>query len=165
MKDNFNNEKTNDKIEINYYDAINKQNIKILVNAETKSFMDENNKYLHDQNCEIKRNECPYNSKTDDPIIGFEDEFENIFENSLEKDLEEVLQETIDQIYQNKEKTEKLKKYFSEHILMFTEKELIVVFLLYYLDFRPKAIAKYLKISKQRMHSLIKQMKEKLAKT
>jgi len=141
-------------VEIKYKDSITNETIKVKVTPEVKKFLKENDAYLKKQRNEILKNECPYKPELDDLLVE-EDKHE-------EGNLEEEYQKTIDQIYKNKENFEKIQKFFKKHIFEFSQNEVIILFLSYYLGFSRPEIKKYFGLTKQRIHSLITQIEQKL---
>jgi len=145
-----------DLVEIEYKDAITNEVIKVKVTPEVKKFLKENDTYLRKQRREILKNECPYKPEIDDLLVEEEQHEEG--------NLEEEYLKTIDQIYENKEKIEKIQKFFKKHIFEFSQNEVIILFLSYYLGFSRTEIKKYFGLTKQRIHSLITQIEQKLKK-
>ena len=117
------------------------------------------------QKSNIKEFECPYNPKTDDPIDEQNDiedfEYE---ETDFEKQLEDALQEMVDKMAQNKENSEKVKKIISNSLYELTEKQLVTIFLYYYLDLTEQEIAYYFNVSRQRIHSALNRISKKIFK-
>ena len=145
-----------DLVEIEYKDSITNEVVKVKVTPEVKKFLKENDTYLRKQRREILKNECPYKPEIDDLLVEEEQHEEG--------NLEEEYLKTIDQIYENKEKIEKIQKFFKKHIFEFSQNEVIILFLSYYLGFSRTEIKKYFGLTKQRIHSLITQIEQKLKK-
>jgi len=145
-----------DLVEIEYKDSITNEVVKVKVTPEVKKFLKENDTYLRKQRREISKNECPYKPEIDDLLVEENTHPESSFE-------EEYLK-VVDKINQNKEDFEKIQKYFKKNIYKFTQNEVIVLFLSYYLGFSRTEIKKYFGLTKQRIYSLITQIEQKLKK-
>ena len=143
-------------VEIEYKDSITNETIKVKVTPEVKKFLKENDAYLRKQRNEILKNECPYKPELDNLLVE-----ENRHEEVI---LEEEYSKVVDKINQNKEDFEKIQKYFKKNIYKFTQNEVIVLFLSYYLGFSRTEIKKYFGLTKQRIYSLITQIEQKLKK-
>lgn len=161
-------EKTKDQEEIiEFYYEDKESKTKLLIKDKRKIHVAimEMDLYEMKQHDDIVRNECPYNPKTDDPIDEQNDieEFE-YEETEFEKQLEDALQEMVDKMAQNKENSEKIKKIISDSLNILTEKQLITIFLYYYLDLSIQEIANYFEVSRQRIHTAIERINKKLFK-
>ncbi len=152
-------------IEFEYYDRINKQKVIIKDKRKIKVALLEMEEYERKQRSDILENECPYDPKTDDRIDESQDPESIIIEREeFEELLEDVLQEMADKIHQNQEERKKIIKFFSEHIFEFTEKQMILIFLRYYLDFSVSTIIDFLHISKQTFSKHIERIEKKFKK-
>lgn len=143
-------------IEFEYYDRINKKKVVIKDKRKIKTALDEMETYERKQRDVITKNECQFNEETDEFYISPEMQ-------QFELDLESAFQEVVDQISQKEQNSQKIKNYLKEHITSLTEKQLIVLFLHYYLDFTLLEISQILNTTKQRISQLHKKIKKKLA--
>jgi len=160
MKDEISQTNTNldpeEIIEFEYYDRINKKKVVIKDKRKIKTALDEMETYERKQRDVITKNECQFNEETDEFYISPEMQ-------QFELDLESAFQEVVDQISQKEQNSQKIKNYLKEHIASLTEKQLIVLFLHYYLDFTFLEISHILNTTKQRISQLHKKIKKKLA--
>ena len=146
-------------IEFYYHDKESKTKILIKDKRKIKVALMEMEEYERKQRSDIMEFECPYNAKTDDPVV--EDEYE---ETKFEQNLEDALQEMANKISEFYANSEKISKYFKKHISEFTEKQLLLVFIRYYLDFSITEIAQILGSSKSTISAHIDRIEAKFKK-
>lgn len=128
-------------IDFEYFDKLNNRKVVIHDKRKIKVALMEMDEFDKKQKDEIARNECPYNSRTDDPVE--EQDFDLEYEPSeFELSLEDALQEACNKIYEMREKSQIISKIFKNHFKEFTFGELFTIFLYYYLDFSKSEIAK-----------------------
>ena len=151
-------------IEFYYHDKESKTKILIKDKRKIKVALMEMEEYERKQRSDIMEFECPYNAKTDDPVS--EDDYDEIEykQTEFEKNLEDALQEMVDKMANDKENSQKIKKIISESLDELTQKQLITIFLYYYLDLSETQIADYLGVSRQRIYSQIDRISKKLFK-
>lgn len=131
-------------IEFYYIDKESHTKILVKDKRKIKVALMEMDEYERKLRSDIMENECPYNSKTDDPIE------ENVYEeiesdpSDFEKNLEDALQEMVNKMSEINESKKKISKFFADNIEEFTEKQIILIFLRYYLDFSNAKIAELL---------------------
>ena len=148
-------------IEFYYHDKESKTKILVKDKRKIKVALMEMEEYERKQHNDIIRNECPYNPKTDDRIDEDEYEYE---ETRFERDLESALQEMVDKMANDKENSQKIKKIILDCLDDLTQKQLITIFLYYYMELSEAQIATYLGVSRQRIHSQIDRISKKLFK-
>lgn len=152
-------------IEFNYYDKINRKNVVIKDKRKIKVALMELDEQERKQRKEIFEKECPYNPKTDDCTYNNQNPEDTFLSNSeVEELLEDVLQEMADKMIEKQEGNKKLLKFFSDNIFEFTQKQLIIVFLKYYLDFNNVQISQYMNIKKQTLTRHIERIESKFKK-
>ena len=151
-------------IEFYYHDKESKTKILIKDKRKIKVALMEMEEYERKQRSDIMEFECPYNAKTDDPVS--EDDYDEIEyeQTEFEKNLEDVLQEMVDKIANDKENSQKIKKIILESLDDLTQKQLITIFLYYYMELSETQIADYLGVSRQRIYSQIDRISKKLFK-
>lgn len=113
---------------------------------------------------DIMENECPYNQRTDDPIDENQDLDFEYEPSKFELDLEDALQEMVDKIAESKENFKKIQKIISENLNLLTHKQLITIYLYYYLELSEQEIGDYFGVSRQRIHAQIDRISKKLFK-
>ena len=148
-------------IEFYYHDKESKTKILIKDKRKIKVALMEMEEYERKQRSDIMEFECPYNAKTDDPVVEDEYEYE---ETQFERDLESALQEMVDKIANDKENSQKIKKIILDSLDDLTQKQLITIFLYYYMELSEAQIATYLGVSRQRIYSQIDRISKKLFK-
>lgn len=148
-------------IEFYYHDKESKTKILIKDKRKIKVALMEMEEYERKQRNDIMGFECPYNAKTDDPATEDEYEYE---QTEFEKNLEDALQEVVDKIANDKENSQKIKKIILESLDELTQKQLITIFLYYYMELSEAQIATYLGVSRQRIYSQIDRISKKLFK-
>ena len=152
---------------IDFYYIDKESHTKILVHdkRKVKVALMEMEEYERKQKNDIASFECPYNPKTDD-IIDKQNDIEDFEyeQTEFERDLESALQEVVDKITQDKENSEKIKKIIINVLNELTHKQLITIFLYYYLNFTEQEIGDYLHVTRQRIHTQINRINKKLFK-
>lgn len=149
---------------IDFYYIDKESHTKILVHDKRKikvalMEMDEYERKLND---DIARYECPYNQRTDDPTDDTEEyEYQ---ESQFELDLEDAMQEMVDKIMQNEKISKKIKKIIYDSLDELTEKQLITIFLYYYINLSEQEIGDFFGVSRQRIHAQIERINKKLLK-
>ena len=151
-------------IEFYYHDKESKTKILIKDKRKIKVALMEMEEYERKQRSDIMEFECPYNAKTDDPVA--EDDFDEIEykQTEFEKNLEDALQEMVDKMANDKENSKKIKKIILDSLEDLTQKQLITIFLYYYMELSETQIADYLGVSRQRIYSQIDRINKKLFK-
>lgn len=151
-------------IEFYYHDKESKTKILIKDKRKIKVALMEMEEYERKQRSDIMEFECPYNAKTDDPVA--EDDYDEIEykQTEFEKNLEDALQEMVDKMANDKENSKKIKKIILDSLEDLTQKQLITIFLYYYMELSETQIADYLKVSRQRIYSQIDRISKKLFK-
>lgn len=151
-------------IEFYYIDKESHTKILVKDKRKIKVALMEMDEYERKQRSDIMEFECPYNEKTDDPIE--ENAYEEIESepSDFEKNLEDALQEMVDKIANDKENSQKIKKIILESLDDLTQKQLITIFLYYYMELSESQIATYLGVSRQRIYSQIDRISKKLFK-
>ena len=151
-------------IEFYYHDKESKTKILIKDKRKIKVALMEMEEYERKQRSDIMEFECPYNAKTDDPVA--EDDYDEIEykQTEFEKNLEDALQEMVDKMANDKENSKKIKKIILDSLEDLTQKQLITIFLYYYMELSETQIADYLGVSRQRIYSQIDRISKKLFK-
>ena len=151
-------------IEFYYHDKESKTKILIKDKRKIKVALMEMEEYERKQRSDIMEFECPYNAKTDDPVA--EDDYDEIEykQTEFEKNLEDALQEMVDKMANDKENSKKIKKIILDSLEDLTQKQLITIFLYYYMELSETQIADYLGVSRQRIYSQIDRINKKLFK-
>lgn len=151
---------------IDFYYIDKESHTKVLVHDKRKikvalMEMDEYERILKN---DIMENECPYNQRTDDPIDENQDLDFEYEPSKFELDLEDALQEMVDKIAESKENFKKIQKIISENLNLLTHKQLITIYLYYYLELSEQEIGDYFGVSRQRIHAQIDRISKKLFK-
>jgi len=135
-------------IEFYYHDKESKTKILIKDKRKIKVALMEMDEYERKQRNDIMEFECPYNAKTDDPVA--EDNYDEIEyeQTEFEQNLEDALQEMVNKMSEIQDSKKKILKFFENNILEFTERQLIIIFLKYYLDFPNIKIADVLNLDR-----------------
>ena len=151
-------------IEFYYHDKESKTKILIKDKRKIKVALMEMEEYERKQRSDIMEFECTYNAKTDDPVA--EDDYDEIEykQTEFEKNLEDALQEMVDKMANDKENSKKIKKIILDSLEDLTQKQLITIFLYYYMELSETQIADYLGVSRQRIYSQIDRISKKLFK-
>ena len=151
-------------IEFYYHDKESKTKILIKDKRKIKVALMEMEEHERKQRNDIMEFECPYNAKTDDPVA--EDDYDEIEyeQTEFEKNLEDALQEMVDKMANDKENSKKIKKIILDSLEDLTQKQLITIFLYYYMELSETQIADYLGVSRQRIYSQIDRISKKLFK-
>ena len=83
--------------------------------------------------------------------------------NYFEQDNEsELIDKVVDNILTNSNKLESFKKTFAKHIHKFTNLQLNVLFLYYFIGLSEKEIADHFNVTRQRIHSLLGRIVKKI---
>jgi len=132
-------------IEFYYHDKESKTKILIKDKRKIKVALMEMEEYERKQRNDIMEFECPYNAKTDDPATEDEYEYE---QTEFEKNLEDALQEMVNKMSEIQDSKKKILNFFENNVFEFTERQLIIIFLKYYLDFTNIKIADFLNLDR-----------------
>ncbi len=146
--------KENEEIEFEYYDKIYKQTILVKTSKKVKEALDTMDKAEQKQKNTILRNEI--SADIFDIDIPVELEY---FENDNES---EQIDRVVDNILVNSNKLETFKKSFAQHIHKFTNLQLNVLFLYYFIGLSEKEIADHFNVTRQRIHSLLGRIVKKI---
>ncbi|MCM1556937.1 MAG: hypothetical protein NC087_05325 [Anaeroplasma bactoclasticum] len=149
---------------IDFYYIDKESHTKILVHdkRKIKVALLEMDEYERKLKNDIMENECPYNQRTDDPIDETQDfEYQA---SQFELDLEDALQEMANKISSIYDKSKNISKYFQKHIQDFTEKQLLIIFIRYYLNFSITEISQILGTAKSTISAHIDRIEAKFKK-
>ena len=147
---------------IDFYYIDKESHTKILVHdkRKIKVALMEMDEYERKLKSNIREFECPYNQRTDDPVDDTEEyEYQ---ESQFELDLEDALQEMANKMCENRENSKKIQKFFRDNISEFTQRQLMIIFLRYYLDLSIVEIGKFLSINYATVFRYLERIEEKM---
>lgn len=152
-------------IDFYYEDKESKTKILVHEKRKIKVALLEMEEYERKQKSDITEFECPYNPKTDDPIDE-QNDIENFEyeQSSFEQNLEDALQELSEKMFQMRENKKNISNFFREFISKFSQKQKIIVFYYYFLDFTVSEIAEKFNVKAQTIDVQIRRIDEKLSK-
>lgn len=146
--------KENELIEFEYYDRIHKRTVIVKTSRKVKEALDEMDKAEQKQRNTILRNEISADIFDLDIPVDLD---------YFEKDNEsELINKVVDNILTNSNKLESFKKTFAKHIHKFTNLQLNVLFLYYFIGLSEKEIANHFNVTRQRIHSLLGRIIKKI---
>ena len=146
--------KENELIEFEYYDRIHKRTVLVKTSRKIKEALDEMDKAEQKQRNTILRNEISADIFDLDIPVDLD-----YFEKANES---ESINNVVDNILTNSNKLESFKKTFAKHIHKFTNLQLNVLFLYYFIGLSEKEIANHFNVSRQRIHSLLGRIIKKI---
>ena len=151
-------------IEFYYHDKESKTKILIKDKRKIKVALMEMEEYEKKQRSDIMEFECPYNAKTDDPVA--EDDYDEIEyeQTEFEQNLEDALQEMTEKLFQKRENEKNISNFFKKNISRFPQKQQLIVFYYYFLDFSVSEIAEIFDVKPQTIDGYLRRINEKLAK-